>query len=501
MPWHVAKSGSCPDSKPWAVVKDTDGGVVACHATEEEAKKQMAALYANEPSASSRANYTVEQNNQCPDRMPWAVMAAGDDTPRACHVDEESARKHMQAMMGGAGGSGSSAQAMTTVETRAAIASHSTATSTGAWDGPAAEARLPNDAGAATFRRVFAWVDPNGDSNTKAAYRFIHHETSSNGAVGAANVAACTTGIGVLNGGRGGSTIPSADRQGVYNHLARHVRDAGREPAPLRAARAAPGYERVERVLPMLSPELREDGGGGGEGTGRRMAGLFAVFDRTTEIKSVFEGHFRERVAKGAFARTLRANEGRIRALYAHGRHPMFGDLPIGAPQVLREDVEGAYAEVELFDTPLNRDYLVPALRAKQLGMSFSFDVIKDEWDDEPPDGDLPVRTIREVRLYEFGPTPFPAYADTTAGVRAVADHITGMSQEERSQLAQIIAMGTPLDGVGSSDEADRSSGLATLPPDPAHDHSEEQPPAEQEEGGVNPARYRQAVLNTIKWE
>src|SRR5512143_1815108 len=206
MPWHVAKSGSCPDSKPWAVVKDTDGGVVACHATEEEAKKQMAALYANEPSASSRANYTVEQNNQCPDRMPWAVMAAGDDTPRACHVDEESARKHMQAMMGGAGGSGSSAQAMTTVETRAAIASHSTATSTGAWDGPAAEARLPNDAGAATFRRVFAWVDPNGDSNTKAAYRFIHHETSSNGAVGAANVAACTTGIGVLNGGRGGST-------------------------------------------------------------------------------------------------------------------------------------------------------------------------------------------------------------------------------------------------------------------------------------------------------
>ena len=50
MPWHVTKSSKCPDSKPWAVVKDTDGSIVACHASEGSAKKQMAALYANEPS-------------------------------------------------------------------------------------------------------------------------------------------------------------------------------------------------------------------------------------------------------------------------------------------------------------------------------------------------------------------------------------------------------------------------------------------------------------------
>lgn len=117
-----------------------------------------------------------------------------------------------------------------------ALPSHSTATSEGTWDGPANEARLSNDAGAATYRRAYAWVDPNGDQNTKAAYRFIHHEVAADGTVGAANVKAAITGIGVLNGGMGGTTIPDADRAGVHAHLARHITDAGMDPPPLKAS-------------------------------------------------------------------------------------------------------------------------------------------------------------------------------------------------------------------------------------------------------------------------
>jgi len=48
MPWHVAESGKCPASKPWAVIKDSDGSVEGCHASKADANKQMAALYANE---------------------------------------------------------------------------------------------------------------------------------------------------------------------------------------------------------------------------------------------------------------------------------------------------------------------------------------------------------------------------------------------------------------------------------------------------------------------
>ena len=48
MPWHVAKSASCPDGKPWAVIKDDDSSVVACHESKGSAEDQLAALYASE---------------------------------------------------------------------------------------------------------------------------------------------------------------------------------------------------------------------------------------------------------------------------------------------------------------------------------------------------------------------------------------------------------------------------------------------------------------------
>ncbi|MER7488723.1 hypothetical protein ABTY20_23020 [Streptomyces sp. NPDC126497] len=49
MPWHKVHGHSgCPDGKPWAVVKDSDGSVSGCHATEGDADDQLAALYAAE---------------------------------------------------------------------------------------------------------------------------------------------------------------------------------------------------------------------------------------------------------------------------------------------------------------------------------------------------------------------------------------------------------------------------------------------------------------------
>lgn len=54
MPWHVAKSSQCGPSKPWAVIKDADGSVAGCHATEESANEQMAALYAKEGTMTNR---------------------------------------------------------------------------------------------------------------------------------------------------------------------------------------------------------------------------------------------------------------------------------------------------------------------------------------------------------------------------------------------------------------------------------------------------------------
>lgn len=120
-----------------------------------------------------------------------------------------------------------------------AVGAHDTATSEEDWDGPANEERLPSPMAVATARDAYAWIDDDrieDDELVKDAARFIHHEVSADGSPGAANLTACSTGIGILNGGRGGTTIPSGDVQGVYDHLAAHLRDADREPPPLEAA-------------------------------------------------------------------------------------------------------------------------------------------------------------------------------------------------------------------------------------------------------------------------
>lgn len=150
----------------------------------------------------------------------------------------------------------------------------------------------------------------------------------------------------------------------------------------------------------------------GGLGT---LTGYAAVFNSDTTIDS-WEGRFVERIAPGAFAKTLRDRGNMVKVLFNHGFDPSIGDKPLGKPSVMKENSRGLYVEVPLDDTSYNRD-LVASLKSGALdGMSFRFSVVREEVDES---SDLPVRTLRELKLYEFGPVTFPAYEATTAGVRA----------------------------------------------------------------------------------
>ncbi|WP_405924860.1 HK97 family phage prohead protease [Streptomyces sp. NBC_00035] len=125
------------------------------------------------------------------------------------------------------------------VEERGGLAVHSTDTSDATWDGPANSSDLPAEESA--LRQAHAWADPDGDAAAKASYRFIHHFVGVDGDVGAASTVACTTAIGVLNGARGGTTLAEEDRQAVYKHLARHLKDAGQKAPELKAVGSEPG--------------------------------------------------------------------------------------------------------------------------------------------------------------------------------------------------------------------------------------------------------------------
>lgn len=121
-------------------------------------------------------------------------------------------------------------------DAKRATPAHSTETSDRAWDGPGNERKVRTGEAAGYYNRIYAWRDPEGDVGAKQTWRFIHHFVSTGGDPGAASTRACTTGIAVLNGARGGTTIPDADRRGVFNHLARHLRDADVNVPELRSA-------------------------------------------------------------------------------------------------------------------------------------------------------------------------------------------------------------------------------------------------------------------------
>lgn len=114
-------------------------------------------------------------------------------------------------------------------EYKAAIKPHDTEVTSGPWDIHEAVKSIASDASVSDLRSMYAWVDPDGDPELKASYRFPHHISPG----GPASVRACIKHIAALNGVRGGASIPEADRKGVYNHLAAHLRDADREPPDL----------------------------------------------------------------------------------------------------------------------------------------------------------------------------------------------------------------------------------------------------------------------------
>jgi HK97 family phage prohead protease len=230
----------------------------------------------------------------------------------------------------------------------------------------------------------------------------------------------------------------------------------------------APPRDMLVRSANHSSFELR-DAEDGGMPT---LHGHFAVFDQWTEIDSVYEGRFMERIAPGAFAKTIAENRSSMRILFQHGRDAQIGDKPLAPIEELGEDERGGYYAGRLFDTSYNRD-LIPGLKAGVYGASFRFGVRREEFErntkksDYNPHG-LPERTIREAVLMEFGPVTFPAYEGATAGLRSTTDEFVlgAYLREPERFLALLERSGIALPRVGAGEShSDEGRSEADTPP------------------------------------
>jgi HK97 family phage prohead protease len=173
---------------------------------------------------------------------------------------------------------------------------------------------------------------------------------------------------------------------------------------------------------------------------GMTLTGYAARFNEPSEPLP-----FIERIAPGAFKRSLRAKND-IKLLWNHSSSDVLGSTRSGTLR-LYEDEMGLRVEADLPDTQAGRDATVLIQRGDVTGFSFGFTV--------PPNGDSwnsdgTERTLRSVRLLEVSTgVAFPAYPSTvgSAQVRSLEDVVmdVGVDYDALSAVLGKVAAGEPI--------------------------------------------------------
>lgn len=191
---------------------------------------------------------------------------------------------------------------------------------------------------------------------------------------------------------------------------------------------------KTETRTQTSKPELRTTG------TGRTLEGYAAVFNSPADIG----GAWIETISPGAFRRSLATGD--VVAVIGHDRNRVLGRMGAGTLR-LTEDAHGLRYEIDLPDTTDGRDIAVSVDRGDIGGMSFAFAATRQTWDDN---AEPPTRTIADLDLIEITVTAFPAYTDTTVGLRSLdearKEAAIAAREEKRGHIARRLRMRIALD-------------------------------------------------------
>lgn len=223
------------------------------------------------------------------------------------------------------------------------------------------------------------------------------------------------------------------DNETVYSGKAQDDRSIGMEVTPVTPRTKGSAVE-----FRSFTGELRADG------DGTTFTGYAAVFNSPSEPLP-----FIERIAPGAFTKTLRERKYDVKLYVNHNSDLLLASRKSGTLR-LSEDERGLRVEADLPDTTYARD-LRELMRPRSEGggivdkMSFGFQVDKrgDKWSDDGME-----RTLTSVRLFEVSVvTGFPAYEATAATVRSLErlSVRTGMAVDELSEALDLLADGAEL--------------------------------------------------------
>lgn len=181
------------------------------------------------------------------------------------------------------------------------------------------------------------------------------------------------------------------------------------------------------RRLTMTELEVRESADFGTP----IIEGYAAVFNGLSEDL----GGFRELVAPGAFSRSIAEND--VRALWDHNSQYVLGRNKAGT-LALDEDAHGLRIRIVPPDTAWAGDLLRSMKRGDVDQMSFGFYTRADEWDRTTVP---PIRTLRDVDLFDVSIVTYPAYPQTSVEARDMAAAI--------SQAADVATTNQANEGAG----------------------------------------------------
>ena len=121
-----------------------------------------------------------------------------------------------------------------------------------------------------------------------------------------------------------------------------------------------------------------------------------------------------ERIMPGAFDGAIARGDD-ARGLFNHDSNMLLGRRSADTLK-LATDSTGLRYDIDPPDTQVGRDVVEMIKRGDLQGSSFAFIVTDEEWRKE--DG-LEIREIQGVELFDVGPVTYPAYENTTTGVRS----------------------------------------------------------------------------------
>ncbi|MEJ9130639.1 MULTISPECIES: HK97 family phage prohead protease [Bacillus cereus group] len=161
------------------------------------------------------------------------------------------------------------------------------------------------------------------------------------------------------------------------------------------------------------------------------------------EMKSVTMGYwrrFKEQFKRGAFTDSLTQDD--QLALWSHDYSQVLGRTKNGTLRLFEDEI-GLRFELDLADTTLGDDTYKTIKRGDVDGVSFGFQMVKEEWDESDPDNI--VRSVTKAKLVEISPVAFPAYPDSQVSARSHDPYKQFVDERNQKDLRKKLILKTYL--------------------------------------------------------